>query len=47
MEEWIPTDQELQTETFDVYLTSAFRSVIKETGLWDTLITLKPDCKST
>jgi len=47
MEEWIPTDHELQTETFDVYLTSAFGSVIRETGLWDTLITLKPDCKST
>jgi len=42
--EWSPTTEELKHNINGIYCTSTFRHIIKQTGLWDTLTTMKPNC---
>jgi len=43
-EEWSPTAEELKYKINGIYCTSTFGHIIKQTGLWDTLTTIKPNC---
>lgn len=43
-EEWSPTTEELKHNINGIYCTSTFGHIIKQTGLWDTLTTMKPNC---
>jgi hypothetical protein len=43
-EEWSPTAEELEYNINGIHLTATFGHIVKQTGLWDTLITMKPNC---
>ena len=43
-EEWIPTTEEQEYDIYGISLTTSFGEIIKQTGLWDTLTTMKPKC---
>lgn len=46
-EEWCPTEEDIRQEISGIYLTSCFGYILQQTGLWDSLPTVKPDCMYT
>lgn len=43
-EEWSPTAEELDYDIYGIFINTSFGEIIKQTGLWDTLTTMKPNC---
>jgi hypothetical protein len=46
-EEWCPREEDIQQGINGIYLTSCFGHILQQTGLWDSLPTVKPDCMYT
>jgi hypothetical protein len=43
-EEWSPSEKDLRLEIDGIHLTSCLGHIIQQTGLWDSLLVMIPDC---
>ena len=43
-EEWSPSENDLQQKINGILLTTCLGYILQQTGLWDSLIVMKPDC---
>ena len=44
-EEWCPTEEDILYKIGGINLTGYFGDVILQTGLWDSVITMQPECR--
>ena len=45
-EEWCPTEEDIGQDIHGMFLTTCFMNIIEQTGLWESLPIMIPDCTS-